>query len=148
MKHASLTLAPDGVAEEDALVGVVPSSLASPKKACQQKNSCTDTDAVISSNSDGERKHKSKGGTGSQSQCIEEDHEDDALLGGECGKLNRPKSCYICKTRYRELHNFYSELCPTCAALNYRKRTQVVDLSDRIGKLTNEGKFKMEVTCG
>ena len=34
--------------------------------------------------------------------------------------------CYCCRTLYRQLHFFYSRLCPQCASLNFSKRTQVV----------------------
>eukprot|EP00041_Stephanoeca_diplocostata_P020256 m.450741 g.450741 ORF g.450741 m.450741 type:complete len:494 (+) comp21517_c0_seq1:823-2304(+) len=43
--------------------------------------------------------------------------------------LRKPRSCYICKNRFRQLHHFYDQLCPTCATLNYTKRTQIVDLT-------------------
>ena len=29
-----------------------------------------------------------------------------------------PQHCYICKVRYHEVHHFYDQLCPSCAALN------------------------------
>ena len=32
------------------------------------------------------------------------------------GMLQRPRSCYICKTRYVEVDAFYHQLCPDCAA--------------------------------
>ncbi|HEY7858449.1 MAG TPA: hypothetical protein VIC82_08100, partial [Candidatus Nanopelagicales bacterium] len=34
------------------------------------------------------------------------------------GTLLRSRSCYVCKTRYREVDAFYHQLCPTCAELN------------------------------
>ena len=33
----------------------------------------------------------------------------------EAATLNYAQSCYICKAPYRELHAFYSALCPSCA---------------------------------
>jgi NAD(P)-dependent dehydrogenase (short-subunit alcohol dehydrogenase family) len=36
--------------------------------------------------------------------------------------LPKLRSCYCCKVRYRELHHFYDQLCPACAALNFAKR--------------------------
>jgi NAD(P)-dependent dehydrogenase (short-subunit alcohol dehydrogenase family) len=38
------------------------------------------------------------------------------------------RSCYVCKKRFRELHSFYDQLCPTCAMFNYTKRHQTVHL--------------------
>ncbi|MGB8650662.1 MAG: SDR family NAD(P)-dependent oxidoreductase [Mycobacteriales bacterium] len=52
------------------------------------------------------------------------------------GTLHRARSCYICKNRYREVHAFYHQLCPTCAALNWAKRDQHVDLTGRRALLT------------
>jgi len=37
-------------------------------------------------------------------------------------ELPKLRSCYVCKTRFRELHTFYDQLCPECASLNYTKR--------------------------
>ena len=46
------------------------------------------------------------------------------------------RSCYVCKIRYRELHFFYDQLCPTCAALNYEKRYQTTSLDRRVAVVT------------
>ena len=51
-------------------------------------------------------------------------------------ELRRPKACYVCKSEYRRLHFFYDALCPECAALNYAKRHQHVDLSGRVALVT------------
>jgi NAD(P)-dependent dehydrogenase (short-subunit alcohol dehydrogenase family) len=37
-------------------------------------------------------------------------------------ELPKLRSCYVCKTRFRELHKFYDQLCPDCASLNFNKR--------------------------
>ena len=47
----------------------------------------------------------------------------------EAATLNYAQSCYICKAPYRELHAFYAALCPSCAALNWSKRDEAVDLT-------------------
>ncbi len=47
-----------------------------------------------------------------------------------------PKSCYVCKARYRRLHPFYDALCPACAELNYEKRVQTADLRGRVALVT------------
>lgn len=51
-------------------------------------------------------------------------------------RLNHPILCYICKLRYRTLHFFYDRLCLSCAKLNYEKRTQTTDLSNRVALVT------------
>ncbi|MCW2499697.1 MAG: family oxidoreductase [Frankiales bacterium] len=52
------------------------------------------------------------------------------------GTLHRARSCYTCKTRYREVDAFYHQLCPSCAAFNWSKRDQHVDLTGRRALLT------------
>ena len=51
-------------------------------------------------------------------------------------KLPKLRSCYVCKARYRDLHKFYDQLCPTCAALNWEKRHQLADLNGRVAIVT------------
>ncbi len=55
--------------------------------------------------------------------------------------------CYICKTSYDRVHHFYDQLCPDCAALNYRKRTESADLSGRVALLTG-GRVKIGYQAG
>ncbi len=50
--------------------------------------------------------------------------------------LQREIFCYCCKERFREVHFFYHALCPECAALNWEKRGQRVDLSGRVALVT------------
>ncbi|EDQ84317.1 uncharacterized protein MONBRDRAFT_30385 [Monosiga brevicollis MX1] len=52
------------------------------------------------------------------------------------------RSCYICKARYQELHHFYDQLCPACAALNWEKRHLKADMSGRISLVTG-GRIKI-----
>ncbi len=52
------------------------------------------------------------------------------------GTLLRARSCYICKQRYREVHAFYHQLCPSCADTNWTKRDEKVDLTGRRALLT------------
>jgi NAD(P)-dependent dehydrogenase (short-subunit alcohol dehydrogenase family) len=52
------------------------------------------------------------------------------------GTLHRARSCYICKSRYRDVDAFYHQLCPTCAELNRSKRDNRVDLEGRRALLT------------
>jgi NAD(P)-dependent dehydrogenase (short-subunit alcohol dehydrogenase family) len=52
------------------------------------------------------------------------------------GTLHRARSCYICKSRYRDVDAFYHQLCPSCAELNRSKRDNRVDLEGRRALLT------------
>ncbi len=47
-----------------------------------------------------------------------------------------PRVCYVCKARFHELHHFYDQMCPACAALNWDKRQQRADLSGRVALIT------------
>lgn len=49
----------------------------------------------------------------------------DGAAPASSGHLNKPRSCYVCKKRFTELHHFYDQLCPSCAVLNFSKRHQV-----------------------
>ncbi|CAB9524119.1 oxidoreductase-like protein [Seminavis robusta] len=51
-------------------------------------------------------------------------------------KLPKLRSCYVCKVRYRDLHHFYDQLCPTCAALNWEKRHQTANLANKVAIVT------------
>ena len=44
--------------------------------------------------------------------------------------------CYICKADYREIHHFYDQLCPACAAFNFAKRTETADLTGQVALVT------------
>ncbi len=58
-----------------------------------------------------------------------------------------PQHCYICKAKYREVHHFYDQLCPACAAFNHAKRTEVADLSGTVALLTG-GRVKIGYQAG
>jgi len=58
-----------------------------------------------------------------------------------------PQHCYICKRHYSTLHHFYDQLCPACAELNFRKRTESADLSGRVAVLTG-GRVKIGYQAG
>jgi NAD(P)-dependent dehydrogenase (short-subunit alcohol dehydrogenase family) len=51
-------------------------------------------------------------------------------------ELAEPRSCYVCKTPYRRLHFFYHSMCPSCAVLNYQKRTQTARLDGQVALVT------------
>src|SRR5205807_1180214 len=42
-----------------------------------------------------------------------------------------PRTCYVCKASFHELHHFYDQMCAACAELNWAKRNQTVDLRGR-----------------
>ncbi|MFE7754956.1 SDR family NAD(P)-dependent oxidoreductase [Streptomyces sp. NPDC057429] len=52
------------------------------------------------------------------------------------GILQRPRSCYICKTRYVEVDAFYHQLCQSCAKENRSRREARTDLTGRRALLT------------
>jgi NAD(P)-dependent dehydrogenase (short-subunit alcohol dehydrogenase family) len=58
-----------------------------------------------------------------------------------------PKHCYVCKQKYSAIHFFYDQLCPSCAAFNYAKRTELVDLRGRVALLTG-GRVKIGYQAG
>ncbi len=58
-----------------------------------------------------------------------------------------PQNCYICKQDYSTLHHFYDQLCPACAELNFRKRTETADLRGRVALLTG-GRVKIGYQAG
>lgn len=58
-----------------------------------------------------------------------------------------PRHCYICKQDFTVLHAFYDQLCPACAELNFRKRTELADLRGRVALLTG-GRVKIGYEAG
>ena len=58
-----------------------------------------------------------------------------------------PQNCYICKQDYKVIHHFYDQLCPACAELNFRKRTESADLRGRVALLTG-GRVKIGYQSG
>ena len=58
-----------------------------------------------------------------------------------------PQHCYVCKERYQDIHPFYDQLCPSCAAFNFRKRTETADLCGRVALLTG-GRVKIGYQAG
>ena len=78
--------------------------------------------------------------------------EDPALQTSE-GDTSTPLAddgqihCYVCKGYFSEIHHFYDQLCPTCAELNFAKRTELADLSGRVALLTG-GRVKIGYQAG
>ena len=51
-------------------------------------------------------------------------------------RLHEPRTCYVCKADFSELHFFYDSMCASCAELNWHKRHQTADLSGRVALVT------------
>lgn len=62
-------------------------------------------------------------------------------------EVRDPQHCYVCKQKYTQIHAFYDQLCPTCAALNFSKRTETADLTGRVALLTG-GRVKIGYQAG
>ncbi|MFY9226458.1 MAG: SDR family oxidoreductase [Blastocatellia bacterium] len=69
---------------------------------------------------------------------IEEQHKEPKTTSVKGGS----KSCYCCGVAYREIHFFYHKLCFDCAELNYKKRSQRVDLTGYYSLVTG-GRIKI-----
>jgi len=65
----------------------------------------------------------------------------------EFREVVEPQNCYICKQDYSTIHHFYDQLCPSCAELNFRKRTELADLRGRVALLTG-GRVKIGYQAG
>ena len=65
----------------------------------------------------------------------------------EFREVVEPQNCYICKQDYAQIHPFYDQLCPACAELNFRKRTETADLRGRVALLTG-GRVKIGYQAG
>lgn len=65
----------------------------------------------------------------------------------EYREVVEPQNCYICKQDYSTIHHFYDQLCPPCAELNFRKRTESADLRGRVALLTG-GRVKIGYQAG
>jgi NAD(P)-dependent dehydrogenase (short-subunit alcohol dehydrogenase family) len=57
------------------------------------------------------------------------------------------QNCYVCKRDYSQIHHFYDQLCPACAELNWRKRSELADLGGRVALLTG-GRVKIGYQAG
>ncbi|MDR3082730.1 MAG: SDR family oxidoreductase [Streptomyces sp.] len=72
------------------------------------------------------------------------DRREDAplVVPGAGGVFHRPRTCYVCKSPYRQVDTFYHRLCPECAADNTTRRALSTDLSGRRALLTG-GRVKI-----
>ena len=57
------------------------------------------------------------------------------------------QNCYVCKQDYSAIHHFYDQLCPACAEFNFKKRTELADLTGRVALLTG-GRVKIGYQAG
>jgi len=55
--------------------------------------------------------------------------------------------CYVCKQKFTTIHHFYDQLCPSCADVNYAKRSELADLRGRVALLTG-GRVKIGYQAG
>ncbi len=73
-----------------------------------------------------------------QGVAFEESDEED--LEDEASDVVRLRAgsrrCYVCRSRYRDLHVRYHLLCPECAAIHEQKRAERLDLSGRRALVT------------
>jgi NAD(P)-dependent dehydrogenase (short-subunit alcohol dehydrogenase family) len=72
------------------------------------------------------------------------DRREDAPLAvsGDAGVFRKPRTCYVCKSPYRQVDAFYHRLCPRCAADNTARRALTTDLRGRRALLTG-GRVKI-----
>jgi NAD(P)-dependent dehydrogenase (short-subunit alcohol dehydrogenase family) len=70
-----------------------------------------------------------------------------AIAGQEIRASTALQHCYVCKAKYQLIHHFYDQLCPTCAELNFSKRTELADLHGRVALLTG-GRVKIGYQTG
>src|SRR5678816_3061205 len=75
---------------------------------------------------------------------VSEARDTDDVEGGARapGRVETARLCYVCKAEFHELHHFYDQMCPPCAAFNYAKRDQTADLRGRVALITG-GRVKI-----
>jgi NAD(P)-dependent dehydrogenase (short-subunit alcohol dehydrogenase family) len=54
----------------------------------------------------------------------------------EHGSVQAERACYVCKTRFTDLHFFYDAMCKRCGDFNYEKRSQTADLRGHVALIT------------
>ena len=73
--------------------------------------------------------------------------DDDSTTESAQQHVSEPTHCYVCKVHYTAIHHFYDQLCPSCAAVNFAKRTELADLRGRVALLTG-GRVKIGYQAG
>jgi len=71
------------------------------------------------------------------------EHQESQPADGAAGE----RHCYVCKSKYSQVHVFYDQLCPACADENFAARTELADLSGRVALLTG-GRVKIGYQAG
>jgi NAD(P)-dependent dehydrogenase (short-subunit alcohol dehydrogenase family) len=71
----------------------------------------------------------------------------DVEHAGAQTKTNERQHCYVCKQKYSQIHDFYDQMCPACADVNFAKRTELADLKGRVALLTG-GRVKIGYQAG
>ena len=77
---------------------------------------------------------------------IDVDSETAALAASPL-EVAAEQHCYVCKQMFTRVHHFYDQMCPTCAGLNYTKRSENADLAGRVALLTG-GRVKIGYQAG
>ncbi len=54
----------------------------------------------------------------------------------ETPRLETPRDCYVCKSKFTRVHHFYDTMCPECAQFNYQKRFQTASLKNQVALIT------------
>lgn len=62
--------------------------------------------------------------------------DDDAPRSEPIGRAHQPRTCYVCRASFRDLHFFYDQMCIPCGDFNYAKRSQTGDLAGRVALVT------------
>ncbi|MCO4745810.1 MAG: SDR family NAD(P)-dependent oxidoreductase [Proteobacteria bacterium] len=52
------------------------------------------------------------------------------------GTVHEAKLCYVCRSRYTDVHFFYDQMCLECGDFNYKKRMATADLTGRVSLVT------------
>jgi len=52
------------------------------------------------------------------------------------GTLEEERTCYVCRSKYTEVHHFYDHMCIPCGDLNFAKRDPEADLRGRVALVT------------
>ncbi|KAJ3177474.1 hypothetical protein HDU87_004493 [Geranomyces variabilis] len=66
--------------------------------------------------------------------AVIEEEQSSANAAGEPPKrkLTYNRACHICGAPFRDLHHFYDQMCPPCAAFNFTKRFSTADMHGRV----------------
>jgi NAD(P)-dependent dehydrogenase (short-subunit alcohol dehydrogenase family) len=78
---------------------------------------------------------------------FEQQDVDDEAAADSRTNTEELQHCYVCKRKYTQIHHFYDQMCPSCAELNFAKRTELADLRGRVALLTG-GRVKIGYQAG